>query len=159
VDKYTWVDIGSSFLPGELSAAFLYAQLEQAKRINAHRRTLYGKYLSLLEPLAAQGLFRLPLSPGNRPENGHIFYLLCRRAEERSALIAHLQQQNLSAVFHYVPLHDSPAGQRFARTSGSLAVTEDLAGRLLRLPLYSEMTMEQVRRVCLAVQAFYQTLC
>jgi dTDP-4-amino-4,6-dideoxygalactose transaminase len=118
---------------------------------------LYGKYLSLLEPLAAQGLFRLPLSPGNRPENGHIFYLLCRSAEERSALIAHLQQQNISAVFHYVPLHDSPAGQRFARSCGSLSVTEDLAGRLLRLPLYSEMTMEQVRRVCLAVQAFYQT--
>jgi len=156
VDKYTWVDIGSSFLPSELSAAFLFAQLEQAKRINAHRRALYGKYLSLLEPLAEQGMFGLPLSPGNRPENGHIFYLLCRTAEQRTALIAHLQQHNIAAVFHYVPLHDSPAGQRFARTAGALPVTESLATRLLRLPLYSEMTMEQVRRVCLAIQSFYQ---
>ncbi|KJV29248.1 TDP-4-oxo-6-deoxy-D-glucose aminotransferase [Aquitalea magnusonii] len=155
VDKYTWVDIGSSFLPSELSAAFLYAQLEQAKRINAHRRALYGKYLSLLEPLAARGLFRLPLSPGNRPENGHIFYLLCSSMEERTALIRHLQQANIAAVFHYVPLHDSPAGQRFARTSGALPVTNTMAGQLLRLPLYSEMTMEQVRRVCLAIQDFY----
>lgn len=159
VDKYTWVDIGSSFLPSELSAAFLFAQLEQAKRINAHRLSLYGKYLSLLGPLAEQGLFSLPLSAGNRPENGHIFYLLCRSSAERAALIAHLQQQNIAAVFHYVPLHDSPAGQRFGRSSGKLPVTESRAGCLLRLPLYSEMTMEQVRRVCLAIQAFYHAPC
>lgn len=159
VDKYTWVDIGSSFLPSELSAAFLYAQLEQAKRINAHRRALYGKYLSLLEPLAAQGMFGLPLLSGNRPENGHIFYLLCRTMGERDSMIEYLKRHDISAVFHYVPLHDSPAGKRFARSCGNLSVTNAVSNCLLRLPLYSEMTMEQVQRVCLVVQKFFHVNC
>ncbi|WP_293766234.1 dTDP-4-amino-4,6-dideoxygalactose transaminase [uncultured Aquitalea sp.] len=155
VDKYTWVDIGSSFLPSELTAAFLYAQLEQAKRINAHRKALYAKYMTLLEPLSESGCFLLPQGCGHVPENGHIFYLRCRGNDERAALIGHLKRLDISAVFHYVPLHDSPAGLRFGRAHGDLPVTRAVSETLLRLPLYSEMTMDQVRQVCQGIKSFY----
>ncbi|EEG06990.1 dTDP-4-amino-4,6-dideoxygalactose transaminase [Pseudogulbenkiania ferrooxidans] len=155
VDKYTWVDIGSSFLPSELTAAFLYAQLEQARRINAHRRSLYDRYMDLLTPLVREEHFALPINPGEHPENGHIFYLVCRSEEKRDGLIDHLRSQGISAVFHYVPLHDSPAGMRFGRTAGGLPVTERVSRCLVRLPLYSEMTVEQVRRVCQEIGAFF----
>lgn len=154
VDKYTWVDIGSSFLPNELTAAFLFAQLEHAKRINAHRRHLYEKYVELLRPLEERGQLELPKSPASRA-NGHIFYLLCRSGTERTALIQHLKSRQVSAVFHYVPLHDSPAGQRYGRACGDLPVTSDISVRLLRLPMYSDMGQEQVRRVAGAVSEFY----
>ncbi|NQE51268.1 dTDP-4-amino-4,6-dideoxygalactose transaminase [Herbaspirillum rubrisubalbicans] len=156
VDKYTWVDVGSSFLPSELTAAFLFAQLEQAKRINTHRRMLYDKYNQLLMPLAASGAIGLPEMEERRPENAHIFYIICRNIQERTALIKYLDERQISAVFHYVPLHDSPAGQRYARSHGELPVTTDMSSRLLRLPVFSEMTMDQVRRVTDAIMAFYE---
>jgi len=155
VDKYSWVDVGSSFLPNELTAAFLYAQLEHAKRINAHRRALYEKYVQLLRPLEDARLAGLPAAGAQRA-NGHIFYMLCRSTEERSALMAHLRAQQIHAVFHYVPLHDAPAGRRFGRAHGELPVTTDIAGRLLRLPMYSSMGNEDVRTVALAVKQFYE---
>jgi len=154
VDKYTWVDIGSSFLPNELTAAFLYAQLEHARRINAHRRVLYQKYLQLLRPLEEMGRIELPRSSASRA-NGHIFYLMCRDAAEREALIRHLSQHNINAVFHYVPLHDAPAGQRHGRAAGELPVTQDVAKRLLRLPMYSDMVQDHVHQVVTAIQAYY----
>lgn len=154
VDKYTWVDIGSSFLPNELTAAFLYAQLEHARRINAHRRTLYKKYLQLLRPLEELGRIELPHSTASCA-NGHIFYLMCRDSIERAALIRHLSQHNVNAVFHYVPLHDAPAGQRYGRAAGQLPVTQDIAKRLLRLPMFSDMGQEHVHQVCAAIQAYY----
>ncbi len=154
VDKYSWVDVGSSFLPNELTAAFLYAQLEHAKRINAHRRALYEKYVQLLRPLEEEGLATLPQATSQRA-NGHIFYILCRSTAERTALMAHLRERQVHAVFHYVPLHDAPAGRRFGRAQGELPATVDIAARLLRLPMYSSMGNEDVRSVATAVKQFY----
>lgn len=156
VDKYTWVDIGSSFLPSELTAAFLYAQLEHAERINAHRRELYLSYYSSLKPLAEKGYLNLPATINGKPENAHIFYVTCRTETERKALIDFLAGLNIAAVFHYVPLHDSPAGKRYSRISGGLEVTNDISKRLLRLPLFSQMTSEMVERVCHAINSFFK---
>jgi dTDP-4-amino-4,6-dideoxygalactose transaminase len=156
VDKYTWVDIGSSFLPSELTAAFLFAQLEHTRRINTHRRNLYQKYFQLLQLLAGDGHVALPQIADGTPENAHIFYLLCRTNTERHGLIDHLKRKNISAVFHYVPLHDSPAGLRYGRAHGGLPVTDDVSTRLLRLPLYSEMNTSHVRRVVDAIEDFYR---
>lgn len=155
VDKYTWVDIGSSYLPNELTAAFLYAQLEHAGRINAHRRTLYKEYARLLAPLAQQGHMVLPAVGERELTNAHIFYILTKDLAERSALIAHLNAQQISAVFHYVPLHDAPAGLALGRAHNELPVTADISSRLLRLPMYSELTTGQVRRVCQAIYQYY----
>lgn len=157
VDKYTWVDIGSSFLPSELTAAFLYAQLEHARRINSHRRALYAKYVDLLTPLKQTGLLGLPFLSADGPANAHIFYVLCKDTLQRSALIAHLAKNNIIAVFHYVPLHSSPGGLKFGRTHGNLSITNDVSGRLLRLPMYSEMSTADVRRVCSAIADFFKT--
>ncbi len=156
VDKYTWVDIGSSFLPNEITAAFLFAQLEQAKRINAHRRGLYHKYLQTLAPLQAAGLIRLP-DAARQDTNGHIFYMFCSSPAERSNLISHLRGQGISAVFHYIPLHTSPAGMKYGRSSGPLPVTLDVASRLLRLPMHSSMSHEDVGATCMAIGEFYRT--
>lgn len=156
VDRYSWVDIGSSFLPNELTAAFLYAQLEHAKRINTHRRVLYEKYLQWLGPLEQEGLLQLPKTAAQMA-NGHIFYILCTSLEERTALTGFLRAQGIGAVFHYVPLHDSPAGLRHGR-GGHLPVTTDISQRLLRLPIYSGMTSDDVRRVAGAVKSFYHPI-
>lgn len=157
VSKYTWVDVGSSFLPSELTAAFLFAQLEHGERINKHRRTLYEKYFNVLRPLAADGLFQLPSTPDDKPANAHIFYLLMRSVEERTALIAFLRERGVNAVFHYVPLHDSPAGLRYSRSSGQLPITTDVSQRLLRLPLFSDMRSRQVAHVCACITRFFQS--
>lgn len=155
VDKYTWVDIGSSFLPNELTAAFLYAQLEHARRINAHRRTLYQKYLQLLRPLEDRGLLQLPQSPASRA-NGHIFYVLSRTPQERAPLIQHLARHDINSVFHYVPLHDSPAGARLGRSAGDLPVTQDISARLLRLPMYSDMSQDHVQHVAHVIEEHFR---
>jgi dTDP-4-amino-4,6-dideoxygalactose transaminase len=155
VDKYTWVDIGSSFLPNELSAAFLYAQLENAGKINAHRRTLYRAYTELLSPLAEQGYFTLPEFRDESSSNAHIFFILTRSENERNALIQYLDENGITAVFHYIPLHNSPAGMRLGRSSGKLPVTEDISARLLRLPLYSELNSAQIRHICHTISMFY----
>lgn len=155
VSKYTWVDIGSSFLPSELTAAFLYAQLEHARRINAHRRTLYECYFQSLGSLADAGRIVLPGTDDGKSQNAHIFYILCKDFAERSALIAYLNQYGINAVFHYIPLHDSPAGQRFGRTDGEMHVTNDRFARLLRLPLYSEMSNDTVRYIAARITDFY----
>nr|WP_232968137.1 dTDP-4-amino-4,6-dideoxygalactose transaminase [Pseudomonas sp. CCOS 191] len=155
VSKYTWVDVGSSFLPSELTAAFLYAQLEQGESINVHRRALYKSYYQQLEPLEADGCLTLPCAPGGKPANAHIFYILMRSNEARGELIAFLRERGIYAVFHYVPLHDSPAGLRYARSVGQLPVTQEVSASLLRLPLYSDMTIEQVTEVCEAIFQFF----
>lgn len=155
VDKYTWVDIGSSFLPSELTAAFLCAQLEQAESINLQRRTLHKKYLELLSRLEQEGYVSLPKIAEETAKNAHLFYLLCKDVDERTRLIEHLREFNISAVFHYVPLHDSPAGLRYGRAHGDLPVTRDISLRLLRLPLYTEMAEQEVYRVAEAVIRFY----
>jgi len=125
IDKYTWVDIGSSYLPSEIMAAFLYAQLEQAEKIIAARRRIFDLYLSLLRPIADDGHIRLPFSNENvGVRNGHIFYIITGSLEERTRLITFLQEENIHAVFHYVPLHSSPAGIKFGRCIGKMKVNK-----------------------------------
>lgn len=155
VSKYTWVDVGSSFLPSELTAAFLYAQLEHGETINAHRRNLYEQYFNLLRPLATAGCFALPGTQDGKPENAHIFYLLCRSETDRTGLIEYLREQGVHAVFHYVPLHDSPAGLRYSRACGDLPITGDVSRRLLRLPLFSDMQAPQVADVCAMIKSYF----
>jgi dTDP-4-amino-4,6-dideoxygalactose transaminase len=154
-DKYTWVDIGSSFLPSEMIGAFLFAQLEQAEQIIATRRRLFDRYYHALRPLEEEGLVQLPLVENESVCNGHLFYIIIRSEEERGRLIQCLREKGILAVFHYVPLHSSPAGMKYGRTAGNMSVTDDISSRLLRLPLYYEMTDEDVDRVVVAVQEFY----
>lgn len=155
VDKYTWVDVGSSYLPSELVSAFLYAQLEQSEKIMERRHYLCGLYSTLLKPLASSGYFQLPIQHNDEQANGHMFFIITSSLEERSRLINYLRTNNISAVFHYVPLHDSPSGKRFGRTNGALVVTERLSDQVLRLPLYFEMQEHQVKRVVKHVKEFY----
>lgn len=136
VDKYTWIDIGSSYLPGELTAAFLYAQMEQAERITACRLDIWGLYHQALQPLEAGSRLRRPIVPGQVRHNAHMYYILLPDLATRTASIDALAKQGINAVFHYVPLHDSPAGRRYGRCHGSLSQTSDLSERLLRLPLW-----------------------
>jgi len=156
VDKYTWQDIGSSYLPGELTAAFLYAQLEEAEHIVARRRRIHAYYLERLSPLADRGCFRLPARSPDCTANGHLCTLVARSGEERDALLAHLRKLDICAVFHYVPLHSSPAGMRYGRVHGSMTVTDSVAGCLLRLPLYFEMNEEAVDMVVAAILGFFR---
>ena len=156
IDKYTWVDMGSSFLPSELVGAFLYAQLEQAEKIINARNRIFEQYISLLRPLEEKGMICLPASESGNNSNGHIFYIIIRSLEERGRLIDYLKQNGIWAVFHYVPLHSSPAGRKYGRAVGDLPNTIDLSERVLRLPLYHEMTEEQVYTVAAEIKNFYQ---
>ena len=153
VDKYTWVDIGSSYLPGELIAAFLYAQLEHANEITAKRCHICATYAIQLGPLQQAGKLRLPQFNDN--SNGHMFYLILDSLSTRTKLIAHLKAQGILSVFHYVPLHSSPAGRKYGRTGSAMTVTDDLSERLLRLPLYYEMSDSDIARVSAAVADFF----
>ena len=155
VDKYTWVDIGSSFLPSELVGAFLYAQLEQAEKIMDARTRIFKQYTRLLRPLEEKGAIRLPAAESGNNSNGHIFYIITRSLEERGRLIDYLKQNGIWAVFHYVPLHSSPAGIKYGRTAGTMRVTDDLSDRVLRLPVYYEMREEDVEMVAEHVGRFY----
>lgn len=153
VDKYTWVDIGSSYLPSELTSAFLYAQLERANEITSQRCHICSAYADQLAPLERAGKLRLPHFDAD--SNGHMFYVLLDSLATRTALIAHLKSQGIHSVFHYVPLHSSPAGRKYGRVSGSMAVTDDLSERLLRLPLHYEMDDADVARISAAIRDFF----
>jgi len=138
VDKYTWVDVGSSFLPGELSAAFLWAQLEHLDEITAQRLALWEQYYGASRSLASLGVER-PHVPDDRSQNAHMFYVLIPRALPQAELLAEMNRRNVNAIFHYVPLHSAPAGRRYGRTGSSMAVTDDHSARLVRLPLWVGM--------------------
>jgi dTDP-4-amino-4,6-dideoxygalactose transaminase len=142
VDKYTWVDLGSSFLPSDIIAAFLWAQFEQAESLQIQRRSLWDRYHEGFQSLEREGVVRRPIIPDGCDHNAHLYYLLLADSDARNRLIAALRQRNIHAPFHYVPLHSAPGGLRFARTHGSLAVTEDASSRLLRMPLWHAMTDE-----------------
>src|ERR1039457_3784557 len=150
VDKYTWVDIGSSYLPSELVSAFLYAQLEHSDEIIAKRRSICTAYATQLAPLQQASLLRIADFDEN--SNGHLFYVLLDSLTTRTRMIAHLKAQNIHPVFHYVPLHSSPAGRRYGREGSSMQVTDDLSERLLRLPLFYEMNADDITRVCTAIR-------
>jgi dTDP-4-amino-4,6-dideoxygalactose transaminase len=147
VDKYTWVDVGSSFLPSELIAAFLQAQLEAAEQLTARRLRLWRVYHGAFEELEAAGELRRPIVPAGCGHNAHLYYVLTRDAAVRAHLLAALNEAGIGAVFHYVPLHSSPAGRRYGRAVGSLSVTDDISERLIRLPLWVDMTDEQIDAV------------
>ncbi len=148
VDKYTWVDCGSSFLPSELVAAFLYAQLEEADKINEKRLSIWNVYYKGLNPLADAGKLRLPVIPSECEHNAHMFYIVLPTAEQRDALIASLREQGIASVFHYIPLHTAPMGQKVQPVVPSLPVTEAIAPRLLRLPMFYDLTKAQALNVC-----------
>ncbi|HSF23912.1 MAG TPA: dTDP-4-amino-4,6-dideoxygalactose transaminase [Blastocatellia bacterium] len=154
VDKYTWVDIGSSYLPSELACAFLFAQLEAIDEITARRREVYEFYRLHLSPLEEAGLLRLPVLPQACEINYHIFYVLLPDETLRNAMMAHLKRNGISAVFHYVPLHTSPMGSKLGYRKGDLPATEELSGRLLRLPVYPELSGEDQLRVVNCVRDF-----
>jgi dTDP-4-amino-4,6-dideoxygalactose transaminase len=155
IDKYTWVDFGDSFLPSELNAAYLWAQLEKAEEINENRLRSWKNYEEALSPLAAAGKLELPVVPEGCGHNGHMFYVKCRDLEERTKLIAFLKERDISAVFHYVPLHSAPAGRKFGRFHGEDEVTTRHSDRLVRLPMYYGLTEEDAGRVIRAVKDFY----
>lgn len=136
IDKYTWVDIGSSYIPGEIIAAFLHAQLEDAINITRQRIQLWNEYHAALEPLEQAGRLRRPVIPGHCDHNAHLYYVILETVEQRDRLIKQLQKQGIHAIFHYIPLHASPAGRKYGRCHGSLLQTENLSSRLLRLPLW-----------------------
>jgi dTDP-4-amino-4,6-dideoxygalactose transaminase len=146
VDKYTWIDIGSSYLPGEITAAFLFAQLENAQAITRRRRELCAEYARQLGDLEAKGFFTLPKPVADRVDSGHISYVLARSPEEREELRRFLVGDGIQAVTHYVPLHSAAAGQRYGRTPGPMPHTDRVANTLLRLPLFHEMTEGQMAR-------------
>ena len=136
VDKYTWVDIGSSYLPGEVIAAFLWAQMEEAQSITQKRLDIWQQYHDALAPLEDTSKLRRPIIPAGCQHNAHMYYILLESLEKRSDAIAQLKEQSVNPVFHYVPLHSSPAGIKYGRTSGALRNTDNLSDRLLRLPLW-----------------------
>lgn len=157
IDKYTWVDYGSSFLPSELNAAYLMAQLDQADEINNARLARWKQYYRLLSPLAAEGRIELPVIPEGCVHNAHMFYIKTRDLEERQALIQALREQGILAVFHYIPLHSSPAGKKFGRFHGEDRYTTRESERLLRLPMYYSLTEENVNDVVSVIEEFYRT--
>lgn len=152
VDKYTWVDIGSSFLPGELVSAFLYGQLEQEAEIRRTRLALFDRYSEAFAGLEAQGRIVRPKASPDTTGNGHMFYLMLNDIDDRDAFISHLRSHKITAPFHYVPLHSAPAGQRLARTEGDMSVTNATHARLARLPLYYTLgdSIERVIDISLA---------
>ena len=154
VDKYGWVDIGSSFLPSEVSAAFLYAQLECLDQIQSKRRTLLDLYYRLLAQLGAEGKVRLPFVPDYATNNAHMFYLICGSLQEKTELISHLKEHGIYAVFHYQSLHRSPFNQ--SRHDGrDLPWSDFYTDRLVRLPFYYELSEQEVGRVVDAINSFY----
>ncbi|HUN54470.1 MAG TPA: dTDP-4-amino-4,6-dideoxygalactose transaminase [Smithella sp.] len=156
VNKYTWVDIGSSYLPSDIIAAFLYAQMENADQIIAKRNLLYALYIKALRPLAEKGYIQLPFILNDCCSNGHIFYIITRSLKERMELAQFLKDQNIMAVFHFVSLHSSPAGKLYGRTNGTLKVTKRISDCLLRLPLYYEMRDDDVYFVTGKIRNFYE---
>ena len=142
VDKYTWVDIGSSYGPSELLSAFLLAQLEEAESNTARRRAAWNRYHEMLDDLEKAGSLRRPTIPHAAEHNAHIYYVLMPTAEQQRLALARLAELGIGATFHYSPLHAATAGRRFAKVSGSLARTEDIARRLIRLPIYADIASD-----------------
>ena len=156
IDKYTWVEAGSSYLPSELNAAYLYAQLEQAQVIFDDRMNSWNKYNAAFADLAQAGRVELPVIPEGCEHNAHMFYMKAKDLEERSALISFMKERDILAVFHYIPLHGAPAGQKYGEFRGQDKYTTAESERLVRLPLYYKLTEADQTRVIEAVHDFYK---
>lgn len=156
IDKYTWVDYGSSYLPSELNAAYLYAQLENADMINDSRLICWNRYYENLSELKDAGKIDLPFVPAYCKHNAHMFYIKAKNIEERSGLISFLKEKGVGSVFHYIPLHSSPAGMKFGRFNGEDVYTTKESERLLRLPMWYGLTLENVDYVCECIKEFYR---
>ena len=155
IDKYTWVDYGSSYLPSELNAAYLWAQLEVADKINDARLSVWNRYKEAFLPLADSGKIELPAIPEGCIHNAHMFYLKCRNLEQRTNFISFMKEHGIGCTFHYIPLHSAPAGLKFGRFFGEDKFTTKESERLVRLPLWYGMSDEQVDSVIEAVQEFF----
>lgn len=155
VDKYTWQDVGSSMLPGELIAAYLYGQLKRGDHINHTRRKMFRRYFEAFAGLEAEGRLRRPFWHDHVEGNGHMFYLLLRDDQDRAEFIEHMKSHGIVTPFHYQPLHTSVAGQKHARSDGALAVTVDVAARLVRLPMYYGLESD-IDRVIACAMAYFQ---
>ena len=155
IDKYTWVEYGSSYLPSELNAAYLYAQLEEADKINNDRLASWGRYYERLKPLADKGRIELPFIPEHCTHNAHMFYIKAKDIDERTRLISYLKENDINAVFHYIPLHSAPAGRKYGRFHGEDRFTTKESERLLRLPMYYGLTEIEIEQVCSTVCNFY----
>jgi dTDP-4-amino-4,6-dideoxygalactose transaminase len=151
VDKYTWVDIGSSYLPGEIIAAFLRAQMDESDAITARRLAIWERYHAAFGPLERLGRVRLPAVPDACVHNAHMYYLLLRDLEDRSNFIQAMKEQGIQCVFHYVPLHSAPYGRKVGRTLDSLPVTANISDRLVRLPLWLGLEEHQKRVIEAAI--------
>ncbi|MFZ2113861.1 MAG: dTDP-4-amino-4,6-dideoxygalactose transaminase [Solirubrobacteraceae bacterium] len=152
IDRYTWVDLGSSFLMSEINAAFLWAQIQHAEEILVRRMTIWSAYHERLAALEAAEALRRPAIPADRCHNAHMYYILLEDRTTRDRLIEALAKQNIHALFHYIPLHSAPAGERFGRAADELTVTDRMSERLLRLPLWVQMNESDVDRVCRAIE-------
>jgi dTDP-4-amino-4,6-dideoxygalactose transaminase len=151
VDKYTWVDVGSSYLPGEVIAAFLWAQMEEAQDITARRLAIWDRYHAALAPLEAAGKLRRPVLPEGCEHNAHMYYVLLDSLDQRTRVMARMKELGVNTVFHYVPLHSAPAGRIHSRAEGSMEVTDSLSERLVRLPLWIGLE-DQLERVIVALR-------
>lgn len=154
VDKYTWVDVGSSFLPSDLLAAYLFAQLEAKDQVLAARKRVFDYYAAHLADWAAANDVRLPVIPPHCEQSYHMFYMLLPTLAERQAFIAHMRDRGILCVFHYLPLHLSPMGRRFGGAPGDCPVTEDVSDRLVRLPFYNDLDEAQLERIVDAIHSF-----
>lgn len=155
VDKYSWVDIGSSYLPNDVSAAYLWGQLEVADQINENRLQTWTRYYQALKPLENQGVIQLPTIPQERVQNAHMFYLKVKNLDERTSLLEYLKQNEILAVFHYVPLHSAPAGIRFGTFHGEDRFTTQESEKLIRLPMYFGMEEDDIANVIQSIYEFY----
>lgn len=156
VDKYTWQDKGSSYLLSELAAAFLLSQLEEGEKITAKRQAIWNQYHAGLADLEQQGLLQRMTAPADCKPNAHIYYFILNSAEVRGALWAHLKEAGIQATTHYVPLHSAPAGVKYGRVSGSLKVTDELANRLLRLPMYADLETSEAQFILETIHSFFK---
>ena len=154
VDKYTWVDLGSSYLPGEIIAGFLFAQFSQMSEILERRLELWNLYHSYFQLLEEEGLINRPYIPNDCEHNGHIYYIVLKSEDQRDALIQKLNRNNIQGIFHYIPLHSSPAGRKYGKIKSSLPVTDELSKRLLRLPLWVEMSEESIVKIVKIIQSY-----
>ena len=155
VDKYTWVDVGSSYLPSELNTSYLYVQLENYKTIQSKRMEIWNKYYNIFEKYELEGRIRRPFIPEHCQHNAHMFYIIFNSLDERTNFIDYLKSNNIYAPFHYIPLHSSPAGEKYGRYTGNMTNTNKIGDTLVRMPLFYNLTDEELEKIILTVNKYF----